>query len=257
MVAIILKVIWTTLTYLLKGIMLVGTYVAYPFVFCTGERRFIPFKTYGVTMNDPLYMALYKGLLYMGWGSLSFFYFRYFWFIYCCLTVFGHTILGYEKTIGHIVLLVVITLFLGGLYFFLIFTQSRQINSKRKLGNISIINTLGRMGILWVWISILVMPLFIEKELNKGEKLKDIAVVEENLISKVAEEKLSKVEIGFVEKWSLLEKYYADFYLKKEYKDLVIKYAKLFYLAFFIKILLLYLDIYYVARKKSEMKYVI
>lgn len=237
--------------------MLVGTYVAYPFVFWTGERRFLPFKTYRVKMNDPLYVALYNGLLYMGWGSISFFYFRYLWFTYCSLTIFVHTILGYEKTNGYILLLTVITLFLGGLYFFLIFTQSRQTNSQRKLGNISIINILGRMGILWIWISLLVMPLFIESELYNGEELKDIAVVEEALIQKVTEEESSSVEIGLAEKWRVLEKYDADFYLKKEYKDLVIRYAKLFYLAFFIKILLLYFDIYYVRIKKSEMRHVI
>ncbi|MBB1137965.1 hypothetical protein [Myroides sp. WP-1] len=237
--------------------MLVGTYVAYPFVFCTGERRFLPFKTYRVKMDDPLYMALYKGLLYMGWGSLTVFYFCYLWFTYSCLTTFGYTILGYEKTKGNTLLLVVITLFLGGLYFFLIFSQMRQLNVQRKMSRVSIKSTLGRMGILWIWISVLVIPLFIQEELIKGGQLKDIVVIEEVVIPKVAENKLSNAEIGWAERWRILETYYANFYLKKEYKDLVIGYVKLFFLAFFIKILLLYLDIYYVVRKKKEMNNVI
>lgn len=245
---------------ILKVIIEIGVYISFPLVFLSGERKFLPFHDYKVVVKNNFWLAIYHGVLYIFWGSLTFFYFLFTYFTYKSLRVYSVNIFGYPLTGRLHLILILISIFIGVIYFFLVFSLTRKIDKNRNFGLISVFSNLLRILILVIWVSLLVMPLYIEQQLLLGMKLEQINIFDTQLL----EENLSLNQVfgydsdyGIQERWKVLELFYEGIYMEKEYIHLIKKYTKIFVLAFVFKGILLFVDLRYIKHKIKEASYVI
>lgn len=256
----ILKFLWRITKFLIKLIVGILVYLSLPLVFFSGERKFLPFNDYRLKATKGFWLSIYHGVLYILWGSLTVFYGYYTYFTFRSLDTYGHDIFGYEQTSNYKLLIGGVSFFLGGLYFVLIFSLIRRTNSNRGFGQISIISNALRFCILFIWTFILVTPLYINEQIQKGKELNQVELFEE-MDSKIVERLALIAELdnsyGIVERWQILEEFYKDIHLQQDFRMLVKKHMKIFLWAFIIKIILLYVDIRYINHKVNEMERVI
>lgn len=256
----ILKLLWKIIKLLIKLIVGVLVYLSLPLVFFSGERKFLPFKDYRFKAKKKFWLSIYHGILYVFWGSLTFFFVYYTYFTFKSLDIYGHHILRYERTFNYKLLIGGVSLFLGSLYFVLIFSLIRRTNTYRELGHISIGSNILRFSILFIWTFILVTPIYINEQIQNGKELNQVELFGEMDLKKVERlELISKLDnsYGIGERWRILEDFYKDIHLQQDFIMLVKKHMKIFMWAFIIKIILLYVDIRYNEHKVKEMKGVI
>lgn len=256
----ILKLLWKITKFLIKLIVGVLVYLSLPLVFFSGERKFLPFKDYRLKATKGFWLSIYHGVLYILWGSLTVFYSYYTYFTFKSLDIYGYDIFGYVRTLNYKLLIGGVSLFLGGLYFVLIFSLIRRTNTNRELGQISILSNVLRFSVLFVWTFILATPLYINEQIQKGKELSQVELFEE-MDSKTVKRLEFIAEFdnryGIGERWQILEEFYKDIHLQQDFTMLVKRHMKIFMWAFIIKIILLYVDIRYIEHKVKEMKRVI